>query len=175
MKVRLLEIGRLPKGLGQWIRRHLPPPFIAAELLALRINLKPCRDTHRNQLDARCLLDLLPPAPEDRLLLALVSDDLFFSVMTYVFGLTELGERRGVLSCHRLGDELAGREDVLRQRALVEAVHELGHAMGLVHCPVNECAMHRTLWPEGIDTKQPELCPSCLAALTSIGYGPPAV
>ena len=175
MKVRLLEIGRLPKGLSHWIQARLPYPFVTGDVVSLRLDLSGCRDIHRNQLDARCLLDRLPQPAADQLLMALVPDDLFFSVMTYVFGLTELGLRRGVLSCHRLGDELAGREGVLRQRALVEVVHELGHAVGLVHCPVNECAMHRTLWPEGIDTKQAELCPSCLATLTNNGYGPPAV
>lgn len=175
MKVRLLEIGRLPLGLSQWLQKRLPPPFSPGEIVPLRLDLSACRDVHRNQLDAQCVLDALPPAPEGHLLLALVADDLFFSVMTYVFGLTELGARRGVLSCHRLADDLEGREEVLRQRALVEAVHELGHGVGLVHCQVNECAMHRTLWPEGIDTKEPRLCPTCLSALQANGYLPPAV
>jgi predicted Zn-dependent protease len=32
---------------------------------------------------------------------------------------------------------------------------------------VPDCAMHRSLWPEGVDLKRAEYCPACLAALTA--------
>ena len=33
-------------------------------------------------------------------------------------------------------------ENLFRERALTEAVHELGHTYGLGHCPVSTCVMH---------------------------------
>jgi len=161
---------KLPDGLARWVLEHLPYPFIGSTIVPLGVDLGECHDRHRNQVDAGSLLQELPPPSDDLLKMALVGADLFYSVMTYVFGLTELGGRRGVLSCYRLRDELGTRPEILLQRTLVETVHELGHSLGLVHCVVGECPMHRTLWAEGIDTKKETYCPSCLATLVKNGH-----
>lgn len=99
--------------------------------------------------------------------LLLVGVDLFVPALTYVFGLSHLGGRRGVLSLARLKppEESSLSEQVLLRRLDVEVAHELGHAAGLVHCVVNECAMHRSLWPESVDLKNPGFCASCRALL----------
>ena len=74
---------------------------------------------------------------------------------------------RGILSLARLRppEENELTEEILLHRLRVEVAHELGHAAGLVHCVVNDCAMHRSLWPESVDLKNPEFCAPCLARL----------
>jgi len=146
------------------IQRGLPAPLQAAEPVELLLDLEPCRDGVRGQVDAGCLVDRLPPPPPGWTLLGLTGADLFLPALTHVFGASRLGQRRGVLSWARLGDP----PERLGRRLLVEAVHELGHSAGLVHCPVGDCAMHRTLWPEGIDLKRPDYCPGCRAALEGL-------
>jgi archaemetzincin len=164
VKVRLKRDPRVPEPLAQRLLADLPTPFAGGHVASLPVDTRTFFDRHRRQVDAAALLEALEPPPPGEVLLALTADDLFVSVMSYVFGLTELGARRGVLSLARLGE---GAPLALETRTLVEAIHELGHGLGLVHCPVADCAMHRTLWPEQIDLKRAEYCPSCLETLLS--------
>jgi len=97
----------------------------------------------------------------------LTGHDLYLSALTYVFGLSELGSRRGVLSSARLcALEQKSMSPLGVRRVLIEAVHELGHTVGLLHCPIPSCAMHRTLWPEAVELKSPTYCPACREAIS---------
>jgi archaemetzincin len=46
-------------------------------------------------------------------------------------------------------------------RALKEAVHELGHTLGLVHCPEAGCVMHFSNTLADTDCKSHRLCAMC--------------
>ena len=101
----------------------------------------------------------LPPK-----ILAVLSLDLFIPVLTYVFGEAELGGRVSVVSYHRLAPERYGlpkNRPLLMERIWKEAVHELGHAFGLIHCPVQLCVMHSSSYVEDIDLKGGQFCASC--------------
>jgi archaemetzincin len=168
--VEILELDDVPPGIGAKLLARLGRPFAGGSVARSRVDLEPLRDRARGQVDAARLVERLPRPTSARSLLALTSSDLFLPVLTYVFGLSELGGRRGVLSLARLRPEAAPREpperteERLLRRVTVEAMHELGHTLGLVHCPVQECPMRRILWPEALDIKGTELCPSCLLA-----------
>ena len=45
--------------------------------------------------------------------------------------------------------------------ALKEAVHELGHTLGLAHCPNAKCVMHFSNSLADTDRKGSVLCPVC--------------
>ena len=163
MKVRLLHTADVPPGLVRSAFRGLAPPLVPGETVAFRESLARAYDRGRAQHDAATVLEAVPEPEAGWMNLLLVGVDLFVPALTYVFGLSHLAGRRGVLSLARLRppEETAGSEEVLVRRLDVEVAHELGHAAGLVHCVVNECAMHRSLWPESVDLKNPEFCTSC--------------
>jgi archaemetzincin len=96
--------------------------------------------------------------------LAIASEDLFVPIMTFVFGEAQLGGEVAVVSYHRLQNELYGLPrdpELLFQRLLKEAVHELGHSYGLVHCTTQECVMHTSTYVEDIDLKGSTFCQQC--------------
>ena len=167
MKVRLLHTADVSPGHVRSAFSGLAPPLAPGESLAHRVSLAPCYDRGRAQYDAFSVLDTVPAPEPEWLNLLLVGADLFVPALTYVFGLSHLSGGRGVLSLARLKppEENELTETVLLHRLRVEVAHELGHAAGLVHCAVSDCAMHRSLWPESVDLKNPEFCGSCRARL----------
>ena len=50
-------------------------------------------------------------------------------------------------------------------RALKEAVHEIGHTFGLVHCLDRRCPMSLSVGLADLDHKTADPCPSCSALL----------
>jgi archaemetzincin len=66
-----------------------------------------------------------------------------------------------VMGLKRLGADPAH----LPRRAQVQAVHALGHVLGLAPCSDSRCAMHPTGEPSEADRKGPGLCASCRSTL----------
>ncbi len=170
MKVRLLALGEVPPNLLEEVLAVLPRPFAGGEVGSLPVSIESCYDRTRAQVDAGCLIDQVPMPEPEWLAMGLTGVDLFMPALTYVFGISHLGGRRGIVSWFRLRPEDTSGDAtvVLRRRLVTEVVHELGHTVGLVHCPVPDCAMHRSLWPEGVDLKRAEYCPACLATIASL-------
>ena len=77
----------------------------------------------RRQLDGDYLLDQLHAAHGPGLALWLVSDDTYHDGLNFVFGLAV--DREAVVSTYRLDSE---------ELAAKEAIHEIGHLLGLAHC-----------------------------------------
>ena len=69
--------------------------------------------------------------------------------------------RNQYLALCRLGSG-ADREK-RRIRALKEAVHELGHTFGLLHCETTGCVMTRSVNLIDVDAKAMALCGPCEA------------
>ena len=170
MRVRLLVVGDAPPGLAEAVAEGLRSSFDVAAPETARIDLAGLSDPARAQVDALRLLEALPPNVGDEIVLAMTGSDLFAPSLAYVFGLSPLGGRKGVLSWSRLrpGREEAAGKTLLIRRTLTEALHEIGHATSLVHCAVPACAMHRSLWPEAVDLKEPSYCPACTAELEQV-------
>ncbi len=96
--------------------------------------------------------------------LAVTEFDLYKTSHRYIFG--DADEQRGVavVSLHRLRGEFYGEErddNMLFQRTLKEAVHELGHASGLRHCYNARCAMYYSNSIFETDNKMSHLCEVC--------------
>jgi len=169
VNVRVLALGDAPPRLAEAVLGALPRPYSGGEAGHMAVALDRCYDRTRAQVDAACLIEQVATPEPGWAVVGLTGADLFMPALTYVFGISHLGGRRGIVSWFRLHPEDTGAEAsaLLLRRITTEAVHELGHSLGLVHCVVADCAMHRSLWPEGVDLKRPEYCPACLSTLAA--------
>ncbi|MFC1627629.1 archaemetzincin family Zn-dependent metalloprotease [Gemmatimonadota bacterium] len=123
-------------------------------------------DATRGQYNSTTLLRmLLDDAPvETDYILGICGVDLFIPVLTYVFGEAQLSGSAAVISIHRLDQlvyGLSADEELLYQRLLKEAIHELGHCFGLVHCHDPACVMRASTYVEDIDMKPATFCQQC--------------
>ena len=73
--------------------------------------------------------------------------------------------KAAVISLH----QLRGKKELYHMRAFKEAVHELGHTMGLDHCKKKSCVMHLSDTLADTDFKNAEYCRLCLKKLKRKG------
>jgi archaemetzincin len=103
------------------------------------------------------------PAPRGRLL-AVTGVDLFIPMLTFLFGHAQLDGGLAVISLARLRPEAYGPfhdAALLLARARKEALHELGHTLGLTHCPRSTCVMSLATTIRQVDQKSIRYCPDC--------------
>jgi archaemetzincin len=126
-------------------------------------------DPSRRQYHSTALLQRIERVGDpDTRVLGVTALDLYVPVLTFVFGEAQLDGACAVVSTHRLREEFYGlppREELVRERLVKEAVHELGHTFGLRHCPNWECVMTSSHGVERLDIKGVEFCPACRRAM----------
>jgi len=129
------------------------------------VDLSFALDAGRKQYYSTALLQRLERMgdPAARVL-GVTAADLYVPVLTFVFGEAQLDGNCAVVSTARLHEEFYGlpaREDLLRERLVKEAVHELGHTFGLRHCADWRCVMTSSHAVERLDVKGTEFCGAC--------------
>ncbi|MBP7149593.1 MAG: archaemetzincin family Zn-dependent metalloprotease [Acidobacteria bacterium] len=139
--------------------------FSAAPSAAI-VSPDPYLDARRRQYRADQLMAALKPLaqPPGTTVLGLTTVDLFLPVLTYVFGFAELGGTVALVSTHRLDPQFDGRPadpGLTLERAEKEILHELGHVLGLRHCPDRRCVMASAHDTADVDLEEPSFCRTC--------------
>ena len=124
-------------------------------------------DARRGQYYSTAILRLLRathPGGESVRVIGITQWDLFVPILTFVFGEAELGGRIALVSLQRLDERFYGlpsRREILLDRLIKEAVHELGHTFGLRHCQDWCCVMTSSHGVEKLDIKGADFCVEC--------------
>ena len=169
-------IGEAEEGpdLMEHVRRHLALAF-ARPVLPWHAPERPRHawDPRRRQHASGAILRwLLEVGPRRGKVLGVTDRDLFIPILTYVFGEAQLGGGAAVVSTARLSEDagpLGAR--VLVERLSKEAVHEVGHAFGLLHCGTAGCVMARSPAVREVDEKSSLPCAVCRGRLAEIEGG----
>ena len=131
-------------------------------------------DERRKQYYSTAIIQRLERmADPDARVLGVTGCDLFVPVLTFVFGEAPLDGNCAVVSTARLQEEFYGlpaRHDLLRERLVKEASHELGHTFGLRHCDNWRCVMASSHAVERLDVKGAEFCGDCRRPVLQNGF-----
>ena len=108
------------------------------------------------------------PPPGAVKILGVTEVDLGEPIFDFIFGEAQLDGFGAILSTYRLLNELYGLppdRNLLVQRLIKEALHEVGHTFGLIHCFQPHCVMNPSTFVEQIDTKSEHFCRQCRTSL----------
>ena len=96
--------------------------------------------------------------------LGIVDLDLYTSELNFIFGQANISGREAIIALPRLRQEFYGLvsdRTLFQERAIKEAVHELGHTFGLRHCRNAKCVMCFSNSLQDVDRKHARFCPAC--------------
>jgi len=121
----------------------------------------------KEQYDASKLVDYLSRYSEKidgEKIVAVCNLDIYIEGMNFVFGVAQKGKTICLVSLYRLDQRFYNKEsnyDRLKDRAIKETVHELGHCFGLDHCKKEDCVMFFSNHVLSVDQKEKFFCDNC--------------
>jgi|SRR5271157_343420 len=179
MRIGILRIGQVEESVAIRIQESLDTIFAntKTELIPETMPLpKEAYSNARKQYRSDTILSILGSFRSahnsfDRIL-GIVDVDLFVPRLNFVFGEAVCSGNVAVISLWRLRPEFYGKtsnDQILVERGIKEAAHELGHTMGLKHCNNPFCVMHFSNSIFDTDRKQTLFCNKCSLKIGAIG------
>jgi len=171
MKIGILSVGEIAPevldGLAHGLVKTYPDAACTIVKKVLPVP-KSAFDKKRNQYSSSVILNEVKvyASKNEKFhrVLGVVDVDLFVPELNYVFGEAYTPGRAALISLWRLKPQFYGEiagSAVFMLRALKESIHELGHTLGLQHCPRSLCVMHFSNSIFDTDKKQSLLCDQC--------------
>jgi len=170
MKIAILRIGSVDMDVIESIQRELCDKFPGTTCEILEHTTPVPQDAYnasRHQYHSTSIFaripDYLEKSQADRVL-GVTEVDLYVPRLNFVFGEAQCPGRNAIISLFRLKPEFYGRspnQNLFVERSVKEAVHEVGHTLGLGHCHNSECIMFFSNSILDTDRKKLSFCERC--------------
>lgn len=162
MDIVLQPVGQIDPGLLEALRQGL------CSVIGYSVSINPRIAVPEQAYDAardQCLADTLieelyPLRKKGSYLLGVTAVNLYATDKNFVFGEASPMMETAVISLYLLGGPGVSKE-LLLERAVKEAVHEVGHLMGMDHCDNGQCVMHFSGSLIDTDVKNNYFCANC--------------
>ena len=176
MNIAILPVGQVDGAVVSSIRENLGTAMFDAETSLITKPLPLPEEAYaksRCQYRSDIILKTIHGFAEthhslDRVL-GIADIDLFVTRLNFVFGQAEYQGKAALISIWRLRPEFyeKSRDDhLLVERSTKEALHELGHTLGLKHCTNPFCVMYFSNAIFETDRKQSLFCNKCYLKAT---------
>ena len=175
MRIAVLRIGNVDNVATNSIRTGLCRIFPDTICVVLEDIMPIPRDAYsstRKQYNSSSILAKMREFMENRKperILGITGMDLYASRLNFVFGQAECPGRFAIISLSRLTPEFFGQQSnnhLFHERSLKEAVHEVGHTLGLRHCRNSDCVMFFSSSIIDTDRKGSTFCGNCQDSLS---------
>lgn len=174
--ITLVSFGYFEKDILETIAEAVKHEFrCSVNLREGHVDLSEFYDQARRQYNGNGLLKMVDSMsfPDSSKTLGLFNVDLFIPILTFIFGQAFLNGNSGIASLYRFNNErygMTGDNQFLLDRGKKEAIHELGHTFGLIHCHNPTCVMRSSTYVEDIDQKNQQFCTKCTEELQKLSY-----
>ena len=170
MKVGILRIGQVENQALSYVKENLPKifPKTECEIIPKTIPIpEKSYNRVRRQYHSSIILAEVRKLSEKTTynrVLGITEADLYVPQLNFVFGQAECPGKAALISLFRLKPEFYGQKPDMKlflERTLKEAVHELGHTLGLSHCKNPHCVMFFSNSILDTDRKGATFCKEC--------------
>jgi archaemetzincin len=174
LEIAVLSVGSVYEEILKYICKALQKAFPELTPLLLRGTMPLPREAYnasRDQYHSSILLSRLRPLKlEADKMLGVTEADLYVPSMNFVFGEAHHLWGVAVVSLLRLRPEFYGQtsdNSLFLERCAKEAIHEVGHTLGLSHCDDSGCVMFFSNSIHDTDRKGLSFCGKCYAEVLS--------
>ncbi len=171
MLIRIVPLGNLSEKVLQEIDAALREVFNArCKILPGLLIPQESFNYWRKQYNAEKILNFVSKQAEAKFIdkaiptLLVTDQDIYLEDLNFVFGVEDPEKSCCMVSIARLRPEFYDQRPnptVLNERAVKEAIHEIGHHLGLPHCKHSFCVMNFSPSVINVDRKQKYFCRGC--------------
>jgi archaemetzincin len=171
MKIGILRIGQVDSNIAERLQENLAAVFpdttvtlITKPLPVPKEAFNETRQQHRSNIILRKIHAYAEKKKTLDRVLGIVNVDIYAQELNFVFGEAEYPGKAALISLWRLRPEFYGKApntELPVERSAKEAVHEIGHTLGLQHCSNPFCAMYFSNSTFETDRKQSLFCSKC--------------
>jgi len=169
--IALRPLGEIDQGVLEELKRRLGETFgCPVEIKPQTTDLARAYNSSRKQYLSTTLLSTMGTPEKGERALGIVDVDLYVPGLNFIFGEANMSSGVAIVSLFRLPQEryaLPPDRKLFLERAVKEAIHELGHTYGLGHCPKERCIMYFSNSLRDTDRKEAAFCPQCRQILES--------
>jgi predicted Zn-dependent protease len=167
LAITIVPVGKIPPAILADLAGRLSQVFdaqvsLGAPAPVVEIAYNPARRQYRS---TKILEQIAQKYPQRKgKVLAVIDQDLYVPDLNFVFGEADLPSGICIVSLARLRPSFYGQPDndaLFLERAGKEAVHELGHLLGLRHCLDPRCVMFFSNRLKDTDRKEADFCARC--------------